>query len=348
MTLISISLKSKSSLAGIRLMSFQSKVVNSSFEAVKDIPNNTTVLCGGFGLCGIPENLIKALHQHNAKNLTLVSNDAGVEGFGVSLLIENNQVSKLHASYVGEHKKFAEMYNSGIMEVVLTPQGTLAEQLRAGGAGIPGFYTKAGLGTLVQHGNFPLKYYSNLPGQVEIYSKPKETKVFGNKGEYILEEALTGDYAFIKAWKADTLGNLIFRGTARNFNPECAKAAKLTIAEVEEIVEPGELKPDEIHLPGIFVDRVVKGEHYEKRIEKLTLRKNEESKSAKIESASDIIRNRIARRAAKEFRDGMYINLGIGIPTVSSNYVPEGVNVILHSENGLLGTGILKYPAYFN
>lgn len=290
-----------------------SKVFASSAEAVKDIRNDSTILFGGFGLCGIPENLISALARQGAKHITAVSNDAGVTGIGLSQLLENNQIKRLYASYVGEHKQFAALYNRGDLEVVLTPQGTLAEKLRAGGAGIPAFYTQAGLGTVVQHGKFPIKYSQTDHGKVEIYSSPKETRVF-NDEEYILEEAITGDYAFVKAWKGDKNGNLVFRSTARNFNPDVAKAGKIAIAEVEHLVEVGELKPDEIHLPGIYINRIVQGEKYERRIEKVTTRKRGEggSVTAVSSSANDKIRQVIARRAAKEFRDNMYVNLGIG------------------------------------
>lgn len=235
------------------------------------------------------------------KGLTCISNDAGVQGFGLGSLIENGQVDRLYASYVGEHKSIAQLYNTGKLELNLVPQGTLAEKLRAGGAGIPAFFTKAGLGTVVQRGNFPIKFHPD--GTPATMSQPKETRVFHNQ-EYVMEESITGDYALIKAWKADKHGNLVFRSTARNFNPDCAKAAKITIAEVEEIVELGELKPDEIHLPGIYVSRVVKGEVYERRIEKVTTRKRGTTEALST-SKDDLIRQRIARRAAREFKNGM-------------------------------------------
>ncbi|MEJ5035285.1 CoA transferase subunit A [Acinetobacter sp. MYb177] len=228
------------------------KVYSSAKDALQDVvQDGQTLAVGGFGLCGIPESLIAALKQTGVKNLTCISNNAGVDGFGLGLLLESKQIKKMIASYVGENKEFERQFLSGELEVELTPQGTLAEKLRAGGAGIPAFFTATGVGTLIAEG--------------------KEEREFNGK-PYILENSLTADIALVKAYKADTAGNLIFRKTAQNFNPVCAMAGKVCIVEVEEIVEIGTLDPDQIHLPGIYVNRIVLNANPEKRIEQLTLK----------------------------------------------------------------------------
>ncbi|RMF12313.1 MAG: CoA transferase subunit A [Alphaproteobacteria bacterium] len=213
-----------------------------------------TIMAGGFGLCGIPENLIEALRQSGAKDLTVISNNAGVDDFGLGLLLKTRQIRKMISSYVGENKEFERQYLSGELELEFNPQGTLAERIRAGGAGIPGFYTKTGVGTLIAEG--------------------KEHKEF-NGETYILETGLVADLSIVKAWKGDREGNLIYRKTARNFNPMMATAGKICVAEVEEIVEIGELDPDCIHTPGIFVDRIIQSKNLEKRIEQRTVRERE-------------------------------------------------------------------------
>lgn len=227
-----------------------SKLFTSFPKAVSDIQDGSTLIVGGFGLCGIPECSIQALKEQDTKNLTVVSNNCGVDDWGLGLLLANRQIKKMVSSYVGENKIFEQQYLSGELEVELTPQGTLAERMRAGGAGIPGFYTATGIGTPVSEG--------------------KEMKEFDGK-TYLLERGIVGDFALVKAWKADTLGNLVYRKTSRNFNPLAALAGKITIAEVEEIVEAGELNPDEIHTPGIYVQRLLLGTGYEKRIERRTV-----------------------------------------------------------------------------
>jgi len=227
------------------------KVYASAAEAVKDIPNGATLLVGGFGLVGIPENLIHALQEQKTTGLTCVSNNCGVDDWGLGLLLQTRQIRKMISSYVGENKTFERQFLSGELEVELTPQGTLAERIRAAGAGIAGFYTPAGVGTVVAEG--------------------KETRVFNDK-EYVLEHPIRGDFTLIKGWKADRMGNVVYRKTARNFNPIMAAASRITIVEVEELVEPGELDADAIHTPSIYVQRIVVGKSYEKRIERRTTR----------------------------------------------------------------------------
>ncbi len=229
------------------------KVVSSYEEAMAGLTDNMTVIAGGFGLCGIPENLIAEIQRQGTKGLTLVSNNCGVDDFGLGVLLPNRQIKKIIASYVGENAEFERQMMAGELDVELTPQGTLAEKMRAGGAGIPAFFTATGVGTPVAEG--------------------KEERSFNGR-DYILEEAIIGDSAIVKAWKADRYGNLVFRKTARNFNPLAATAGKITVVEVEEIVEVGELDPDQIHTPGIYVNRVIKGS-FEKRIEQRTTRPTE-------------------------------------------------------------------------
>lgn len=306
-------------------------------EAVKDIPSGSKLLVGGFGLCGIPENLINALLKTPVKDLTVVSNNAGVDDFGLGLLLRQRQIKRMIASYVGENKEFERQYLGGELEVELTPQGTLAERIRAGGAGIPAFYTPTAYGTLVHEGGSPIKYASD--GTIEIPSQAREAKSFGGRN-FIMEEAITGDFALVKAWKADKAGNLIFRKTAMNFNPPMCKAAKVCIAEVEEIVEVGEIPPENVHIPSIYVSKVHLGKSFEKRIERKTLTiPGSTSVGEGSPSPAAVMREKIVRRAALEFSDGMYANLGIGMPMMASNFIPEGLTVHLQSENGILGLG---------
>jgi 3-oxoacid CoA-transferase subunit A len=228
------------------------KVVASAEEAIQDVFDGATIMVGGFGLCGMPENLIRALAKKGVKNLTTVSNNAGVDGFGMGLLLANGQIRRHIGTYVGENKLLESMVLNGTVTLDLVPQGTFAERIRAGGAGIPAFFTPTGVGTLVAEG--------------------KETREFDGR-VYVMERALKADFAFIKAWKGDKWGNLVYRKTARNFNPMMATAAKVTIAEVEQLVEVGELDPDKVHTPSVFVKRIFQGQLFERRIERRTTRK---------------------------------------------------------------------------
>ena len=232
------------------------KTVATAAEALDGLLfDGMTIMAGGFGLCGIPENLIAALRAHGVRNLTVISNNCGVDGFGLGLLLENGQIRKMISSYVGENKLFEKLYLSGELELEFNPQGTLAERIRAGGAGIPAFYTKTGYGTLIAEG--------------------KETRSF-NGEHYVMETALTADLSIVKAWKGDTAGNLVYRKTARNFNPMMATAGRACVVEVEHLVEPGQIDPDQIHTPSIYVDRIFQGAVFEKRIERVTTREPEQ------------------------------------------------------------------------
>jgi 3-oxoacid CoA-transferase A subunit len=252
------------------------KVVSSAAEAVADIPSGASLAVGGFGLCGIPSALIQALHQSSATDLEVISNNCGVDDWGLGILLKDKRIRRMVASYVGENKEFARQYLEGELEVELTPQGTLAEKLRAGGAGIPAFYTATGVGTQIADGGMPWRYAAD--GSVQVESAPKETREFDFRGTtkpYVLERSIVADYGLVRALKGDRHGNLVFNKSARNFNPLCAMSATITIAEVEELVDPGQIDPDDVHLPGIYVHRVVAltpEQAADKRIEKTTTR----------------------------------------------------------------------------
>jgi 3-oxoacid CoA-transferase len=294
------------------------KVVKNAHEAIKDIRSGTTIMLGGFGLCGIPENSIAALVESGISNLTCISNNAGVDDFGIGLMLQKGQVLKMIASYVGENKEFERQLLSGELEVELIPQGTLAERIRAGGAGIPAFYTPAGVGTEVAVG--------------------KEIKEFDGKN-YVQEAWLKADFSIIKAWKGDACGNLVFRGTTQNFSPMMAAAGKICIAEVEELVEVGQLNPNEIHVPSIYVQRIFEGKNYEKRIEQKMILSRSENEQNLFDFGKGLTKYGIAKRISTEIKNNSYVNLGIGIPTLVANYISPDINVVLQSENGLLGIG---------
>jgi 3-oxoacid CoA-transferase subunit A len=259
------------------------KTYDSAADAVTDIPSGVTLAAGGFGLCGIPSVLIQALLASGVDDLEVVSNNAGVDGWGLGLLLEARRLRRIVASYVGENREFARQYLSGELEVELTPQGTLAERMRAGGSGIAGFFTATGVGTQIAEGGIPWKY--DATGAVAVASPPKQTQTFtidGQDHEYVLEKAIVADYALVHAWKGDRHGNLVYRQAARNFNPPAAMCGRITIAEVEHLVEPGELDPDQIHTPGVYVQRVLAltpEQAAEKRIEKRTVQREGRSES---------------------------------------------------------------------
>ncbi|KAG8524928.1 Succinyl-CoA:3-ketoacid coenzyme A transferase 2, mitochondrial [Galemys pyrenaicus] len=303
-------------------------------EAVKDIPDGAKIMVGGFGICGLPENLIGALHKTGVKNLTVISTNAGMDNYGLSHLLASKQISRFICSFLGENHLFERKYLSGELDLELTPQGTLAERIRAGGAGVPAFYTRTGYGTQIQEGGVPIRYYKD--GHHAILSNPREIREFDGY-HYLLEYAITADFALVKGWKADRAGNVIFRKSARNFNVPMCKAADISVVEVEEIVEVGSFAPEDIHVPHIYVDRIIRGEKYEKKIEHLTFQ--EENEDEDDTPCEDVVKTRIIKRAALEFEDGMYANLGVGIPLLASNYISPDMTVHFHSENGILGLG---------
>ncbi|KAF2714938.1 3-oxoacid CoA-transferase [Pleomassaria siparia CBS 279.74] len=316
-----------------------SKLFKDAHEAVADIQSGSTILSAGFGLCGVAETLIHAIRDRGSQSLhslTAVSNNAGIEGVGgLSLITKTGQVKKLIISFLGNNKALEHQYLTGGITIELCPQGTLAERIRAGGAGIPAFYTPTAVGTLLQDGGIPAKF--DEEGKAIGYGTRRETREFGGR-LFLMETALTGDVAIIRAWKADEAGNCVFRYTTKAFGPIMAKAARLTIVEAENIVPTGSLDPNSIDLPGIFVDRIVPATS-PKNIEIKKLRTPPSSPATEKPSEAAERRARIARRAAKELKHGYYVNLGVGIPTTAAEYVPEGTKVWLQSENGILGMG---------
>lgn len=323
-----------------------SKVYASADDAVADIKSGSVLLSAGFGLCGVASTLISALRRRGPESLhslTAVSNNAGSEGRGgLALLTENGQVDRMIMSFLGSNKKLEKQYLTGKIAVELCPQGTLAERIRAAGSGIPAFFTPTGGHTLVQEGAIPARY--DADGNVVEYGKPRETRIFNGR-PFLMETALPGDVAILRAWKVDKAGNCVFRYTTKTFAPLMAKAAKLAIVEAENIVEIGEIDPNDVNLPGIFIDRIVPATE-KSQIEILKTRSPEDGSEKEITKASSRTegRDRIARRAAKELKHGFYVNLGVGIPTMAPSFLPPGEQVWIQSENGILGMGDYPLP----
>lgn len=318
------------------------KVFKDADEAVADIKSGSTLLSAGFGLCGTPDTIIHAIaRRKDLKSLKAVSNNAGAGSDGLAILVNSGQVDSLILSFLGANKELERKWLTGEISIELTPQGTIAERLRAAGAGVPAFYTPTGVSTFIETGEIPIRYKPVKEGQkpeVDIPGNKRETREFNGR-KYNLEYAIDGEVAMIRAHKVDEAGNCVFRYTTKNFGSMMAKAAKCTIVEAEEIVPIGTLKPDEIDLPGIFVDRIVPAT-VDKLLEikKVRAKPGEEQKA----SSSQARRERIAKRAAKELHHGMYVNLGIGMPTLAPSYLDPEIKVWIHSENGLLGMG--PYP----
>lgn len=310
-----------------------SKVVSRE-QALNHLKSGMTLLSGGFGVCGNPNYLIRGIaEKSDVKDLTAVSNNAGLDSYGLGLLLRNRQIKRCISSYVGENKEFERQYMQGELELEITPQGTLAEKIKSGGKGIPAFWTPTGADTLIETGGFPIKFKKGTK-EPEILSPSKEARLFRGK-KYIQEPTIFGDVAIVKAWRADKRGNLQFRMAARNFNEDMATAAHCVIAEVEEIVENGVIDPANVHIPGVFVDYIVKTDGEAKPLEKKVTK--ESLAKAAGSGKGEETRIKIAKRVAKELKNGMYVNLGIGIPTLVPAFVQKGVEIELHSENGIIG-----------
>ncbi|KAK4139676.1 mitochondrial succinyl-CoA:3-ketoacid coenzyme A transferase 1 [Dichotomopilus funicola] len=321
-----------------------SKLWGSADEAVADIKSGSVLLSAGFGLCGVASTLIAALRKRgpdSLHSLTAVSNNAGAEGRGgLAMLTENGQVDRMIMSFLGPNKKLERQYLTGKIAIELCPQGTLAERIRAAGSGIPAFFTPTGGNTLVQEGAIPVRF--DADGNAVEYGRPRETRVFDGR-PYLMETALYGDVAILRASKVDKAGNCVFRYTTKSFAPLMAKAAKLAIVEAENIVEIGEIDPGEVDLPGIYVDRIVSATE-PPLVEVLKTRSEASTKGDKPKTDAQARRARIARRAAKELKDGFYVNLGVGLPTMAPSFLPQGQRVWIQSENGILGMGDYPLP----
>jgi len=314
-----------------RLLRRYCKFFDNPQDAIADITPGSTIAVGGYRSCGVPENLLRAMRDLGSYDLGIYSMSSGQKNFGLDLLLQARQMKRLTTTYL-EHGSLAyNEWKSGSIELDILPEGTLADKIRAGGAGIPGFYTKTGVGTGFEEGGFPIKYMTGGK-RVEIFSGPKDKRSFEGE-DHLFEESIRTQFSFIKAWKADTQGNLIYHRTARNFNPEMAMCSKITIAEVEEIVEVGQLDPDHVITPSIFVHRLIKGEKYEKPIENLV----EEGTESPIDDPDKL---KIGHRALKEIKEGMYIHLGIGIPnSVVFRLIPDKSKVRIMTIPGALGVG---------
>jgi len=315
-----------------------SKIFDSPLAAIHDMKDGVAVAMGGFGVVGIPENGVLAMIEKKVKDVRIVSNIAGISDWGIGLLLQKGQVSEMNASYVGENPVFENLYLKGGITMNLIPQGSLVERCRLGSGGIAATYVKAGVGTCIETGGFPKKLGTDGKSIAEV-TRPKEKRIFEDGSEYLLEEAIHVDFSMIRAHQADKYGNLRFRKTARNFNPDMAGLGNVVIAEVDQIVD--EIPPDQVHYPGCFVDRVYKSPHLYHKIERLRFI-DEPSAAKGTGQIKDKRRQRIATRAMKELKDGMYCNLGVGIPVAVANIVMGKVDVDLQGENGIVGMG--PYP----